>query len=169
MCGSSMKPKAVWPYIAMDLNPILPLVFLANYRWDKESRLWHTRTSKKKDFKPDKKYPFKGQVYFLANGASYSATVSVLAHAKNQGVGALVGEMPGGAYWGDFAGRFKVIKLPNSKIRVRIPLKILYHDVAPSDSLEIQPKYPVARTYQDIITPGRDYGIEYVKKLITDN
>lgn len=167
MSGSTLRPKAVWPYITMDLNPFMPLGFLVSYRWDKEAGVWRTRTSKRKDFKPDKTYPFRGNLYFLTNGASYSATVSVLAHAKNQGVGTIVGEVPGGAYWGDFAGRFKIITLPNSKIRVRIPLKTLYHDVAPSDSLEIQPNHPIARTYEDIITPGRDFGIEYVRKLIT--
>gem|GEM_PF-1524379 len=87
MRQSTIKPKAVLTYITMDLNPVFPLVFLLNYRWDKESRLWLSRTKKKKDFKLDKKYPFKGHVYFLSNGASYSATVSVLAHAKNQEVG----------------------------------------------------------------------------------
>jgi hypothetical protein len=167
MSGSTLKPKAIWPYLTMDLNPAMPFAFLLNYRWDKENKVWRTRKTKRKKFKPEKKYPFRGNLYLLSNGASYSATVSVLAHVKNQGVGSIVGEMPGGAYWGDFAGRFKIVRLPNSKIRVRIPLKTLYHDISPSNRLEIQPNFPIASTYEDLITPGRDYGIDYVRKLIT--
>ncbi len=163
---STLKPGAVWPYVMSPPNPISPIFFFLSHRRDRATGLWRSKTSKKKGFKPNKKYGYQGNLYFLANGASFSATVSVLAHAKSQGVGTLVGETPGGAYWGDFAARFKIVTLPNSKIRVRIPLKTLYHDIKPSEETEIRPTFPISRTYLDLVTPGRDYGLEYVKKLI---
>ncbi len=163
---STIKPGAVWPYVMSPPNLVTPIAFFLTHRRDRETGLWQSRNSKRKDFKPNKKFGYRGNLYFLANGASFSATVSVLAHAKSQSVGTLVGETPGGAYWGDFAARFKIVTLPNSKLRVRIPLKTLYHDIKPSDELEIRPAFPISRTYRDIVTPGRDYGLEYVKKLI---
>ncbi len=166
---STLKPGAVFPYITMDLNPVSPVAFFLTHHRDRATGLWRSNSSRKKDFKPAKKYGYRGNLFFLVNGATFSASVSVLAHARNQGIGTLVGESPGGAYWGDFAARFKVVKLPNSKIRVRIPLKTLYHEVKAADQLEITPDYPVSRTYEDIITPGRDYGMEFIKALIRES
>ncbi len=163
---STLKPGAVFPYVMMDMSPIRPIVFFLTYRRDPATGLWRSRDKKKKDYKPNERYGYRGNLYFLVSGATFSASVSVLAHARNQGVGTLVGDSPGGAYWGDFAARFKIISLPNSKIRVRIPLKTMYHDVKPQDDHEIKPDFPVSRTYKDIVTPNRDYGLEYVKALI---
>ncbi|MFB9295805.1 S41 family peptidase [Persicitalea jodogahamensis] len=166
---STLKPGAVFPYVTMDLNPISPVAFFLTHHHDRTTGLWRSNTSRKKDFKPARKYGYRENLYFLVNGATFSASVSVLAHARNQGIGTLVGESPGGAYWGDFAARFRVIKLPNSKFRVRIPLKTLYHDIKPADDPEIKPDYPLSRRYEDIVTPGRDFGMEFVKVLIRDS
>lgn len=162
----TLKSGAVLPYITTPINPVSPVVFFLTHHRDRPTGLWRTNTAKKKAFKPNKKYGYRNNLYLLVNGASFSATVSVLSHLRNQGIGKIVGEAPGGAYWGDFAARFKVITLPNSKLRVRIPLKTMYHDVKPLDDSEIKPDLPVSRTYVDIVTPGRDYGLEYVKALI---
>ncbi|WP_373513706.1 S41 family peptidase [Persicitalea sp.] len=162
----TLKPGAVLPYITTPLNPVSPVAFFLTHHRDRTTGLWRTNTARKKDFKPNKKYGYRNNLYLLVNGASFSATVSVLSHLRDQGVGKIVGEAPGGAYWGDFAARFKVITLPNSGLRIRIPLKTMYHDVKPLDDPEIKPDLPLVRTYEDIITPGRDYGLEYVKSLI---
>ncbi len=157
---------AVLPYITTPINPISPVAFFLTHHRDRTTGLWRTNTSKKRDFKPNKKLGYRNNLYLLVNGASFSATASVLSHLRDQGIGKIVGEAPGGAYWGDFAARFKVITLPNSKLRLRIPLKTMYHDVKPLDDPEIKPDFPVSRTYEDIVTPGRDYGLEYVKAII---
>ncbi len=162
----TLKPGAVLPYITTPINPISPVAFFLTHHRDHSTGLWRTNTSKKKGFKPDKKYGYRNNLYLLVNGASFSATVSVLSHLRDQSIGKIVGESPGGAYWGDFAARFKVITLPNSGLRIRIPLKTMYHDVKPVDDPEIKPDRPISRTYEDIVRPGRDYGLEYVKALI---
>ena len=162
----TLKPGAVWPYITTPINPISPVAFFLTHHRDRSTGLWRTNTAKKKDFKPNKKYGYRNNLYLLVNGASFSATVSVLSHLRDQGIGKIVGESPGGAYWGDFAARFKVITLPNSGLRIRIPLKTMYHDVKALDDPEIRPDLPISRTYEDLVKPGRDYGLEYVKALI---
>lgn len=162
----TLKPGAVLPYITTPINPISPVAFFLTHHRDRTTGLWRTNAAKKKDFKPNKKYGYRNNLYLLVNGASFSATVSVLSHLRDQGIGKIVGEAPGGAYWGDFAARFKVITLPNSGLRVRVPLKTMYHDVKPLDDPEIKPDFPISRTYEDIVTPGRDYGLEHVKALI---
>ena len=165
----TLKPGAVLPYITTPLNPVSPVAFFLTHHRDRTTGLWRTNAAKKKGFKPSKKYGYRNNLYLLVNGASFSATVSVLSHLRDQGIGKIVGEAPGGAYWGDFAARFKVVKLPHSKIRVRIPLKTMYHDVRPADEFEIKPDYPVSRRYEDVVTPGRDYGLEAVKALIRES
>lgn len=162
----TLKPGAVLPYITTPPNPVSPVAFFLTHHRDRTTGLWRTNTDKKKDYKPNKKYGYRNNLYLLVNGASFSASVSVLSHLRDRGIGKIVGEAPGGAYWGDFAARFKIITLPNSKLRIRIPLKTMYHDVKPLDDHEIKPDLPVSRTYEDIVTPGRDYGLEYVKSLI---
>ena len=65
---------------------------------------------------------FKGEVYVLINGASFSASsiLSTNLHANKRAT--FVGEETGGAYNGTVAGLFKYIELPNSKVKMNIGL-----------------------------------------------
>ncbi len=118
-------------------------------------------------FRPRAYNTFRGNLYFLVNGASFSATTSVLAKTLDAGLGTFVGEATGSAYWGDFAGYFNFITLPNSRIQLRIPLKKLTHDVTPdrANGLTVEPDYSVERTYTDLVT-GRDHALTYTLGLI---
>ncbi len=135
-------------------NPFSALNFSLNYKTDghggfaSRTRQW---------FRPRHKLAFRGNLYFLMNGASFSATTTMLAKTLDAGIGTFVGEATGGAYWGDFAGHFKTITLPNSRIQVRIPLKKLTHAVAEqhANGFTVEPDYAVLRTHSDILQ-GRD-------------
>ncbi|GAB3249827.1 hypothetical protein GCM10027347_07190 [Larkinella harenae] len=118
---------------------------------------------------PKSRYAYRGNLYFLVNGASYSATATVLSQTLNQQLGTFVGEACGGAYWGDFAGQFKNITLPNSGLRVRIPLKSMNHavDIRRANGFTVEPDFPVARTYDDLMS-GRDFGLAATLKLIQE-
>ncbi|MDY7394836.1 S41 family peptidase [Aureibaculum sp. 2210JD6-5] len=65
---------------------------------------------------------FKGEIYVLINGASFSASsiLSTNLHANKRAT--FVGEETGGAYNGTVAGLFKFIELPNSKVKMNIGL-----------------------------------------------
>ncbi|WP_128546545.1 S41 family peptidase [Larkinella soli] len=146
-------------------NPFSWAVFPIFYKPDTTGG--YTERFTARPYRPRKKYRYDGKLYFLVNGASYSATATVLVHTLNAGLGTFVGEACGGAYWGDFAGQFKTVILPNSGLRVTIPLKRLAHAVDPKNAngFTVEPDFPIERTYDDILE-GRDYAMQYTFWLI---
>lgn len=147
-------------------NPVSALNFSLQYKADKNggfsSRSSHRRYRPSKD-------AFKGNLYFLMNGASFSATTSVLAKTLDAGIGTFIGEASGSAYWGDFAGHFKSITLPNSRLQVRIPLKKMTHAVVAdrANGFTVEPDFTVTRSYEDLMS-NRDYVLDYTLRLIRE-
>ena len=169
MDSSRLTAKGKWAYFIIPFNILEHIDFWINYRRDPKTGDFVSRNRTKKDHQPIEDLRFRGNLYFVQNGASYSASSTVLSQALSQGVGTFVGEACGGAYWGDFAGRFRRIKLPNSKIRVRIPIKTFYHGVDPkkANGFTVEPDFAVQRTYQNILHPSNFY-LDYALKLIKD-
>jgi len=77
------------------------------------------KSSKKKDPKDNN---FKGKIYVLINGNSFSASciLSTNLHATKRAT--FVGEETGGAYNGTVAGLRALIELPNSKVGMKVGL-----------------------------------------------
>ncbi len=146
-------------------NPFSAIQFSMQYKRD--GRGGFANRSHKRRFRPVRRLAYTGNLYFLMNGASFSAATSVLAKSLDAGVGTFVGEACGGAYWGDFAGHFKTVTLPHSRIQVRIPLKKLTHavDLDRANGFTVEPDYKVARTYEDLLK-GRDYALTQTIALI---
>ena len=148
-------------------NPLSALNFSLKYRLTSAgsfvSRPVHYR------FRPRHRTAFTGNLYFLMNGASFSATTSVLAKTLNAGMGTFVGEASGSAYWGDFAGHFKTVTLPHSRMQVRIPLKKLTHAVGAdrANGFTVEPDFAVTRNYDDLLT-NRDYVLAYALQLVRE-
>ena len=167
--SSRLTAKGKWAYFIIPFNILEHVDFWINYRRDPKTRDFVSRNRQKKDHQPIDGLRFRGNIYFLQNGASYSAASTVLSQALSQGVGTFVGEACGGAYWGDFAGRFRNLKLPNSKIQVRLPLKTFYHGVDPkkANGFTVEPDFRVQRTYRNITNPTNFY-LDYALKLIKD-
>ena len=111
---------------------------------------------------------FKGKVYVLINGGSFSAS-SILAsqlHGTKRAI--FVGEETGGTYNGTVAGLSKVITLPNTKIVTIINL--LHIETAQKqepDGYGIKPDIPVKPTVADFLT-GRDTELEVVLDTIKE-
>lgn len=61
---------------------------------------------------------FKGQLYVLSNGLSYSSTASFIAQIKDKNKGILIGENPGGAYSGLNTQPSVKVVLPNSLLEL---------------------------------------------------
>ncbi|MFD2584537.1 S41 family peptidase [Pedobacter vanadiisoli] len=111
---------------------------------------------------------FKGNVYILISGLSFSGGSEFAALAKNYTKARFIGEETGGGYYGNTSGYFIHYTLPNSKLTGRIPLiKFVVeekqnstpfgHGVIPDD--EVQPKI-------EEYLKGYDTEMEFVKKLI---
>lgn len=69
------------------------------------------------------KNPFKGNVYILIGGLSFSGGSEFAALAKNYTKAIFVGEETGGGYYGNTSGSYMYFKLPNTKTTGRIPLE----------------------------------------------
>lgn len=80
------------------------------------------KTSKLKKPKPNN---FKGKIYVLIDGLSFSASTVISTHLKATKRAFFVGEETGGAYNGTVAGMFANVELPNSKIKMRVGLMSL--------------------------------------------
>ncbi|CCH56496.1 peptidase S41 [Fibrisoma limi BUZ 3] len=156
--------KAARAELVTRWNPFSALNFSLRYKPDGAGG-FASRSSRHR-YKPHKQQ-FKGNLYFLVNGASFSATTSVLAKTLDANMGTYIGEASGSAYWGDFAGHFKMVTLPNSRIQVRIPLKKLVHDVDAdrANGFTVEPDFMVKRTYDDLML-NRDYILDYTLRLI---
>ncbi len=61
---------------------------------------------------------FKGKIYVLINGNSFSASSILSTHLKANKRATFVGEETGGAYNGTVAGIFKKYELPNTKVKI---------------------------------------------------
>ncbi|TBM99738.1 peptidase S41 [Hyunsoonleella flava] len=103
--------------------------------------------------KPEAPNPlnFKGKVYVLINGNSFSASsiISTNLHATKRAT--FVGEETGGAYNGTVAGFYKLYELPNSKLATRIGLMQIEAPYKQEpNGYGIKPDVEILPTIQDI-------------------
>ena len=116
--------------------------------------------------KPRKKNHFDGKILVLINGGSFSATSLVAAYLKDTGRATFIGEETGGTMEGCNAGITPYYKLPNTKIRVRVPAFRVVHDVCPALTGQgIMPDYKVEYTFRDLIGK-RDLELLKAKELL---
>ncbi|WP_083620442.1 S41 family peptidase [Mucilaginibacter sp. OK098] len=65
---------------------------------------------------------YKGKVVFLTSGKSFSGAAEFSSIARTNNRGAFVGEETGGGYYGNTSGNKITFFLPNTQIKVNIPL-----------------------------------------------
>ena len=113
------------------------------------------------------KHTYTGQVYVLINGASFSTTSEFLSIMHNKTNAVFIGEESGGGYYSNCSGLIPVMTLPNSKIRINIPLMHYCMDVYGYPYLDkgVVPNHFVQPTINDIIN-NLDTELEFTKKLI---
>ncbi|MBR2648665.1 MAG: peptidase S41 [Sediminibacterium sp.] len=88
----------------------------------------HYRRYEKHYFQPITKNHFEGHVYLLQGGYSFSAATMFISSLKGQKNVTVVGEETGGGWYGNSAMHIPEIKLPYSKLRVRLPMYRLVMD-----------------------------------------
>ena len=117
-------------------------------------------------FKPKDKYHFKGSVYVMQGGYSFSASTLFINIIKGQKNIQLVGEETGGASYGNSAVFLPQITLPNSGIRVGLPL---FRLVMNKDSVKtgrgIIPDINLPPSSASL-RAGYDPKIEYIKSVL---
>lgn len=116
------------------------------------------------------KNPFKGKVYVLIGGNTFSAGSAFALNAKNSNQITLIGEETGGGYY-FHTGQYPVVyELPNSKTIIRMSFvkidKYTLDDSVPKGS-GILPDIEVALTVKDLIE-GKDSQLDYIVKQINE-
>jgi hypothetical protein len=112
---------------------------------------------------------FKGKVYILADGRSFSASAEFSSIVKTNSRGIFIGEEYGGGYYGNTSGDEANVTLPNTQIEVRIPMvkySMAVKKLGPGE-WGIKPDYPFYPTISDIIenTDGQmKYALAMVAK-----
>ena len=117
---------------------------------------------------PNKKR-FKGKVYVLIGGKTFSAGSSFALFCKNQGI-TLVGEETGGSYYTQAGGYPIIYTLPNSNIKALISfVKISRYtkDETVKKGIGIVPDIEIPLTVKHLIEK-KDSQLDYVIKQIND-
>ncbi|MES2761101.1 MAG: S41 family peptidase [Bacteroidota bacterium] len=115
---------------------------------------------------PKRSKQFKGQVYVLTNGKSFSMSGVVATYLKYKRNAIIIGEETGANIAGSNAAVSGKIVLPNSKVIVFIPLYHLYHDInVKNDGRGLMPDHPTKYTKDNVLN-GKDVDIEKVKELV---
>ena len=114
-----------------------------------------------------KETSFKGNLYILINGNSFSTTgeFSTVVH-YNKRAKFIGTEECGAGYYGNTSGFLPVLNLPNTKLRVSLPLikYTMEADNFPNEGGLI-PDYFIAPTISDILN-NEDYEMQFLLKLI---
>jgi len=118
--------------------------------------------------KPSKRKQYDGELYILTNGLSASTTSLTASYLKEYADATVVGEETGGAAYGNSGSISMAFELPNSKLKVKLPLVWLDYHLQPRDwGAGVVPDCEVEATIDDILTEQDsqlDTLVEMIKK-----
>ncbi len=126
---------------------------------------YHIRYLEKHFYKP-RNNNYKGNIYLLTAGPTFSASAIFCNAVKGQKNISLLGEETGGGWYGNSGIIIPDIKLPNTKIKVRLPLyKLVQVNKGQKKGTGVLPDIYVPTSYEAFVK-GYDKKMEEVKKLI---
>lgn len=111
---------------------------------------------------------FKGDIYILISGLTFSGGSEFAALAKNHTNAKFIGEETGGGFYGNTSGSFVYYTLPHTKLTGRIPLcKFVVQEKDNSIPFGhgVIPDHYIQPTIQDYLD-GHDIEMQYTKKMI---
>ena len=111
---------------------------------------------------------FKGDVYILISGLTFSGGSEFAALAKNYTAAKFIGEETGGGYYGNTSGNFIQFTLPNSKLTGRIPIckfVIVPKDFGIPFGHGVMPDFPVRQSITEYLS-GVDPEMNLAKEMI---
>ncbi|RKR80446.1 peptidase S41-like protein [Mucilaginibacter gracilis] len=109
---------------------------------------------------------YTGKLFVLINGASGSMAAVVAAFLKGNGRAIFIGEESGGTMEGNTSHQSARLVLPNTKIRVTIPLIKTSNAVAYTKGRGVEPDYQVTPKINDILI-GIDTELNFARALIS--
>lgn len=117
-------------------------------------------------FKPKKKNPYRGKLYVLIDGGTFSMGSLVATQLKHHSDAILIGQETGGGEEGSNAILSYTLTLPATGLRAFIPRYVLDHDVEVTQTGRgVMPEIPVSYSLQERMD-GLDKELERVKGLV---
>lgn len=152
-------------YITSGFFNNIGLLFLTHKRIDGN---YHFSFWERHTFTPKRRNHFNGDVYVLTNGLTFSASTLFCNAVKGEPNVTLVGEETGGGWYGNSGIMIPDIKLPNTKLRVRLPFFriVQYHHIAEKGTGVIPDVY-IKPVYKDVVK-GVDTKMEWVREKIKE-
>lgn len=80
------------------------------------------------------KYPFLGRVFVIIDGGTFSTAADFCAVTRHLKKATFIGEETGGAYYGNNSGFEPRVKLPNSRLQIRVPMYEYWNAVSGAES-----------------------------------
>ncbi len=109
---------------------------------------------------------YKEKVYVVTNGLSFSATGEFTSFLKNADRAMFIGEEVGGNTNQNVSGTTVMLTLPNSKIRIRIPMELFKLNVSHEKTNHgVIPDYYVRPSIIDKLT-GKDLEMAFILNMI---
>src|SRR6266513_4905863 len=112
------------------------------------------------------KYPFLGNVFVLIDGGTFSTAADFCAVTHHLKRATFIGEETGGGYYGNNSGMQTIVTLPNSKMRIRVPMYEYWNAVPGYDGTRrgTQPNHVVETKVANLLR-GVDEQLELALKL----
>ncbi|WP_304065360.1 S41 family peptidase [Pedobacter glucosidilyticus] len=109
---------------------------------------------------------YQQNLFVLINGLSYSATSLLAANLQGVKRGFFIGEETGGAYNKCTAGIIPYVNLPNTKVKLRLPLKVMKPNT--SQSIVGRGVFPHHEVHSNLLDEleGKDKQLEKALQLI---
>lgn len=146
---------------------VSPVIAILNVlKTEKENSTLYYKWKNSKPQEP-KETNYKGNIYVLINGNSFSASSVLSTHLKATNRATFVGQETGGAFNGTVAGLFREHELPNSKVVIRMGLMQIEapYKVDP-DGFGVTPDVEILPTRKDR-EDLRDPELQYVLDVIS--
>ena len=135
----------------------------------KEANGYYLRNNGIFGLKRPKENNFKGKIYVLINGSSFSAASILPSKLKHEKRALLVGEETGGANDGTVAGRYSTKKLPNSKLYLPIGLMLIQPNIDFTQTKKgVTPHKEILPTTQQVLEK-KDIQLEWIMEDIKNS
>lgn len=128
---------------------------------------YHAGRIERKLYQPKKRNHYNGKLYVLIGGGSFSATTVFANAIKGQKDILLIGEETGGGWYGNNGLFIPSITLPNTRLRIRLPLYrvVQYNHKESTKGSGVMPDITVPVTYENFMK-NIDGKLKKVKELI---
>lgn len=163
------KSKNLSPYSGRISNSFWNNLALLFFTKKKQQGKYHFGFWERHVFKPKKRLHFDGQTYILINGLTFSAASLFCNIVRDQPNITLVGEETGGGWYGNSGILIPNITLPNTHLRIRLPLfRLVSYDHPSVKGSGVMPEWYIGPDWRDILK-GKDTKLDAVLKKINEN